>query len=156
MPLVHLDVVDVHAARPLVDAEDRIAQVAEVADGDGKPRPVGARRAEQDRLLGSAAGAANASQLEDRQPGAAHVSGSSASAAIADAGGQRERAPELVRGGDGKGAWEIARQPATPTISDARRLRSISTDSTGETGGDPTGSSARDETEHDQHQRRAA
>ena len=36
MPFVDLDVVDVHAARPFVDAEDASRKVAEVADGDGE------------------------------------------------------------------------------------------------------------------------
>ena len=64
VPLADLDVVDGQRSRPLIDVIDLVAQVAQVADGDGVPVAIGARRAEQDRLLRTAAGPAHAAELE--------------------------------------------------------------------------------------------
>ena len=57
VPLADLDVLDAQVGRAAVDGEDGIALVAQVAD-----RGRGAR---ENRLLGPAARAAHASQLED-------------------------------------------------------------------------------------------
>ena len=59
----HLDVVDAGRRGPAVDAEHRIARVAQVADGHRDARP-GLGGAQQDRLLRAAAGASHRTQLE--------------------------------------------------------------------------------------------
>src|SRR5438105_1693546 len=60
-----LDVVDAETPRAIPDAVREVAAVADVADGNLEASAIGARRAHEDRLLGSAARAADASQLEN-------------------------------------------------------------------------------------------
>ena len=65
VPLADLDVLDAQVGRAGVDGEGGIALVAQVADRDRGARGIHARGARENRLLGPAARAAHASQLED-------------------------------------------------------------------------------------------
>ena len=58
VPLANLHLIDRQLPRAIVDPEDRIAEIADVADRDREARPIRSLRAEQNRLFGSAAGAA--------------------------------------------------------------------------------------------------
>ena len=70
MLLDDLDVVDRQVSSSGVDAEDLVADIAQVADRDGEALRIGSSGAEQNRLLGSTAGAADAPQLQDsNRPG---------------------------------------------------------------------------------------
>ena len=88
-----------------------VAQVAQVADGDREPSAIVPEGAEQNRLLRTAARAADAAELE-------HVTCASLAAAdaarrrVADATGERERPAELVGGRDREGCDQSRRRPA--------------------------------------------
>ena len=98
MPLDHLDVVDAQLCRAAVEREHAIAGVTDVADGERHARRIVQPRAVEDRLVGSAARAPDAAELEHADwRGSCQRDARGRLAAAADGAGQARRAPARAR-----------------------------------------------------------
>ena len=135
MAFAQLDVVDRQRGRLRVDAEDGVAVVAEVADGDRESRGIGARGAEQDRLLRAAAGAADAAQLQNANR-LAHDAVVAAApdrvAAVRRARDQRTGARQIVDGSDDEGLERATPRPNRGARGAARATLSRAPSATSE------------------------